>query len=218
MCLQRCDKISADCIDSYPSIMLSLLKGERSFLPFMQYLFDRNHISKLFTTVDFNVINAAAQEAAPANPFQSSNLFSRTKMEDYFISCCLLCNKIAHIEKNRGQEVINTLAYIVPQWLSGCCSFILNNKHKWMDSIQEPFTSVIQLFSNVYNHLLLVLDDEDFYLKQKPLNLVENKQIALLFKDLVYSLYIKNTQHRLRASLTNLLNKLHTRDSRNCTF
>ncbi|KAI4371341.1 hypothetical protein MLD38_019588 [Melastoma candidum] len=83
--------------------------------------------------------------------------------------------------------------------------------------LSKYVASVLHLFCATYAHLLLVLDDIEFYEKQVPFTLEEQRNIASALNTLVYNGYLQNnTVHNkpFLESATRCLHLLYERDCR----
>ncbi|CAD7704872.1 unnamed protein product [Ostreobium quekettii] len=95
--------------------------------------------------------------------------------------------------------------------------------------LQTNHLHVLGLFCQVYSHLLLVLDDNDFHDRQDPLTLGQNRAIVATLNNLVFYTYCPNaSQHQPSVSRGNphwsmklleefapvLLRRLYERDAR----
>uniref|UniRef100_A0A0E0D4M4 HECT-type E3 ubiquitin transferase n=1 Tax=Oryza meridionalis TaxID=40149 RepID=A0A0E0D4M4_9ORYZ len=85
------------------------------------------------------------------------------------------------------------------------------------ECIGKDLMQMLYLFCATYGHLLLVLDDIEFYEKQVPFTLEQQRKIASSLNTLVYSTFIQNggsSRKPLIDVTVRCLNLLYERDSR----
>ncbi|XP_071697079.1 E3 ubiquitin-protein ligase UPL7 isoform X2 [Rutidosis leptorrhynchoides] len=75
---------------------------------------------------------------------------------------------------------------------------------------------LIHLFCATYSHLLLVLDDIEFYEKQAPFTLEQQRRIASMVNTLVYNALSHNVPWRNRALMDAAVRCLHLLYERDC--
>ncbi|KAL2933317.1 E3 ubiquitin-protein ligase UPL7 [Bienertia sinuspersici] len=86
-----------------------------------------------------------------------------------------------------------------------------------LESISKEKSCLIHLFCATYAHLLLVLDDIEFYEKQVPFSLEQQRRIASMLNTLVYNGLLHNTgrQNKLiMDAASRCLQMLYERDCR----
>ncbi|KMT06421.1 hypothetical protein BVRB_7g160980 isoform A [Beta vulgaris subsp. vulgaris] len=86
-----------------------------------------------------------------------------------------------------------------------------------LDSISKENLCLIHLFCASYAHLLLVLDDIEFYEKQVPFTLEQQRRIASMLNTLVYNGLLHNTARQnkpIMDAASRCLQMLYERDCR----
>ncbi|KAL9238927.1 hypothetical protein vseg_013294 [Gypsophila vaccaria] len=86
-----------------------------------------------------------------------------------------------------------------------------------LERIPKEKSCLIHLFCAVYAHLLLVLDDIEFYEKQFPFSLEQQRRIASMLNTLVYNGLLHNSSQQTRPLLdasSRCLQMLYERDCR----
>ncbi|XP_057535793.1 E3 ubiquitin-protein ligase UPL7 [Amaranthus tricolor] len=86
-----------------------------------------------------------------------------------------------------------------------------------LESFSKENLYLIHLFCATYAHLLLVLDDVEFYEKQVPFSLKQQRKIASILNTLVYNGLLHNTADRNRPVMdaaSRCLQMLYERDCR----
>lgn len=86
-----------------------------------------------------------------------------------------------------------------------------------LEGISKENSCLMYLFCATYAHLLLVLDDIEFYEKQVPFLLEQQRRIASMLNTLVYNSLLHNTAHRdkhLMDAAARCLQMLYERDCR----
>ncbi|KAH9298313.1 hypothetical protein KI387_029995, partial [Taxus chinensis] len=86
--------------------------------------------------------------------------------------------------------------------------------------IPKSASTMLLLFCATYAHLLMVLDDEEFYEKQVPFKLEQQKTIAAMLNTMVYNGFLSNFGHHsnpLMDAAVRCLHFLYERDCR-CRF
>ncbi|AQK63815.1 E3 ubiquitin-protein ligase UPL7 [Zea mays] len=85
------------------------------------------------------------------------------------------------------------------------------------EGIGKDLMCIMYLFCAIYGHLLLVLDDIEFYEKQVPFTLEQQRKIASALNTFVYNSFIQNSgsySNPLVDVAVRCLNLLYERDSR----
>ncbi|CAA2973673.1 E3 ubiquitin- ligase UPL7 [Olea europaea subsp. europaea] len=85
------------------------------------------------------------------------------------------------------------------------------------DGISKDMSCLLHLFCSTYSHLLLVLDDIEFYDKQAPFTLEQQRKIASMVNTLVYNAFSQSISPQnkpLVDSATRCLHLLYERDCR----
>ncbi|XP_050227038.1 E3 ubiquitin-protein ligase UPL7 isoform X2 [Mercurialis annua] len=80
----------------------------------------------------------------------------------------------------------------------------------------KDISCLLHLFCATYSHLLLVLDDIEFYEKQVPFMLEQQKRIASMLNTLVYNGLAHNTGQESRSLLESAIKCLHMMYERDC--
>lgn len=86
-----------------------------------------------------------------------------------------------------------------------------------LEGISKENSCLMHLFCATYAHLLLVLDDIEFYEKQMPFLLEQQRRIASMLNTLVYNSLLHSTAHRnkhLMDAAARCLQMLYERDCR----
>ncbi|KAH9605964.1 hypothetical protein KSS87_020716 [Heliosperma pusillum] len=86
-----------------------------------------------------------------------------------------------------------------------------------LGNIPKEKSCLIHLFCATYAHLLLVLDDIEFYEKQFPFSLEQQRRVASMLNTLVYNGLLHNTSHQNKPLLdaaSRCLQMLYERDCR----
>lgn len=86
-----------------------------------------------------------------------------------------------------------------------------------LESISKENLCLIHLFCATYAHLLLVLDDIEFYEKQVPFSLEQQRRIASMLNTLVYNGLLNNTGRQYKPIMeaaSRCLQMLYERDCR----
>lgn len=86
-----------------------------------------------------------------------------------------------------------------------------------LEGISKENSCLMHLFCATYAHLLLVLDDIEFYEKQVPFLLEQQRRIASMLNTLVYNSLLHSTAHRnkhLMDAAARCLQMLYERDCR----
>ncbi|XP_021737799.1 E3 ubiquitin-protein ligase UPL7-like isoform X1 [Chenopodium quinoa] len=86
-----------------------------------------------------------------------------------------------------------------------------------LESISKEKLCLIHLFCATYAHLLLVLDDIEFYEKQVPFSLEQQRKIASMLNTLVYNGLLHNTDRQnkpIMDAASRCLQMLYERDCR----
>ena len=83
----------------------------------------------------------------------------------------------------------------------------------------DRFFNLLPLFCTMYGHLLIILDDNEFHVQQKPFSLESAAEMVSILKVLLYHLYWSGFSHdatpaRLRQRFTRLFCQLRDRQSR----
>lgn len=85
------------------------------------------------------------------------------------------------------------------------------------EGIGKDLIHMLHLFCAIYTHLLLVLDDIEFYEKQVPFTIEQQRKIASVLNTFVYNSFIQNSGSNNRPLIdvtVRCLNLLYERDSR----
>ncbi|KDP29225.1 hypothetical protein JCGZ_16614 [Jatropha curcas] len=82
--------------------------------------------------------------------------------------------------------------------------------------IPKDISCLIHLFCATYSHLLLVLDDIEFYERQVPFKLEEQRRIASVLNTLVYNGLAQNTVQQNRPLMDSAIRCLHLIYERDC--
>uniref|UniRef100_A0A1D1Z229 HECT-type E3 ubiquitin transferase n=1 Tax=Anthurium amnicola TaxID=1678845 RepID=A0A1D1Z229_9ARAE len=82
--------------------------------------------------------------------------------------------------------------------------------------ISRDLQCVLNLFCSVYAHLLLVLDDIEFYDKQVPFNLWQQQRISSVLNTFVYGSFIHNCALHNRPLMDAAIRCLHLLYERDC--
>ncbi|KAL2509270.1 E3 ubiquitin-protein ligase [Forsythia ovata] len=85
------------------------------------------------------------------------------------------------------------------------------------DPMSKDMSCLLHLFCSTYSHLLLVLDDIEFYDKQAPFTLEQQRKIASMVNTLVYNAFSQSISPQYKPlvdSATRCLHLLYERDCR----
>lgn len=85
------------------------------------------------------------------------------------------------------------------------------------DGMPKDMSCLLHLFCSAYSHLLFVLDDIEFYDKQAPFTLEQQRKIASMVNTLVYNAFSQSISPQNKAlvdSATRCLHLLYERDCR----
>lgn len=82
--------------------------------------------------------------------------------------------------------------------------------------ISKDLSCLLHLFCAAYSHLLLVLDDIEFYEKQVPFTLEQQRRIAAMLNTLVYNGLNHDTGHQNRPLMDSAIRCLHMMYERDC--
>lgn len=83
--------------------------------------------------------------------------------------------------------------------------------------ISKDTACMLHLFCSIYSHLLLVLDDIEFYEKQVPFTLEQQRRMASMLNTLVYNVFSQNSNQQnvpLMDAAVRCLHLLYERDCR----
>lgn len=128
---------------------------------------------------------------------------------------CVLYNGFLETIADTYQTQLSTLAYT-----NGFVQLVWKNLNaqyaKWAYNIYEPFISMISLFAQCYRHILIVMDDEEFFSEKNPFNKKEIEDISRKLKDVAFLIYWENLypETKIRDNITKLVKMIHDRDSR----
>ncbi|XP_011101469.1 E3 ubiquitin-protein ligase UPL7 [Sesamum indicum] len=84
------------------------------------------------------------------------------------------------------------------------------------EGISEDIACLLLLFCSTYSHLLLILDDIEFYEKQVPFTLEQQRKIASMVNTLVYNSLPRGVSPRHRAIVDSAVRCLHLLYERDC--
>ncbi|KAL6503076.1 E3 ubiquitin-protein ligase upl7 [Orobanche hederae] len=84
------------------------------------------------------------------------------------------------------------------------------------EGISQDVNCLLLLFCSTYSHLLLVLDDMEFYDKQVPFTLEQQHKIVLMLNTLVYNSLSQGTSSQYRALVDSAVRCLHLLYERDC--
>ncbi|MFS8004300.1 putative HECT domain-containing protein [Helianthus anomalus] len=87
---------------------------------------------------------------------------------------------------------------------------------KGPDGLTADDTHLIHLFCATYSHLLLVVDDIEFYEKQVPFTLEQQRRIASMLNTLVYNALSNNVSRQNRPLMDAAVRCLHLLYERDC--
>ncbi|KAJ0087886.1 hypothetical protein Patl1_32315 [Pistacia atlantica] len=82
--------------------------------------------------------------------------------------------------------------------------------------ISKDMSCLLHLFCATYSHLLLVLDDIEFYEKQVPFTLEQQRRIASMLNTLVYNGLNQSIGHQNRPLMDSAIRCLHLMYERDC--
>lgn len=98
-----------------------------------------------------------------------------------------------------------------------CTVWDLEPMKKGPQGISKDTSTMLLLFCATYAHLLMVLDDEEFYEKQVPFTLEQQRTIAAMLNTMVYNGFLNNSGHHnnpLMDAAVRCLYFLYERDCR----
>ncbi|KAL3825824.1 hypothetical protein ACJIZ3_021853 [Penstemon smallii] len=84
------------------------------------------------------------------------------------------------------------------------------------EGISKDLSCLLHLFCSSYSHLLLVLDDTEFYDKQVPFTLEQQQKVASSLNTLVYNSLSRNVSSRYRPLVSSAVRCLHLLYERDC--
>ncbi|KAG9150096.1 hypothetical protein Leryth_009680 [Lithospermum erythrorhizon] len=84
------------------------------------------------------------------------------------------------------------------------------------ESISNDISCLLHLFCATYSHLLLVLDDIEFYEKQVPFTLEHQRRIASILNTLVYNALCRSIGPHCRPLIDSAIRCLHMLYERDC--
>ncbi|KAG8376644.1 hypothetical protein BUALT_Bualt09G0084900 [Buddleja alternifolia] len=84
------------------------------------------------------------------------------------------------------------------------------------EGISKDISCLLHLFCSSYSHLLLVLDDIEFYDKQAPFTLEQQQRIASSVNTLVYNSFSRSISPRYRPIVESAVRCLHLLYERDC--
>ncbi|KAK4478696.1 hypothetical protein RD792_014190 [Penstemon davidsonii] len=84
------------------------------------------------------------------------------------------------------------------------------------EGISKVLSCLLHLFCSSYSHLLLVLDDTEFYDKQVPFTLEQQQKVASSLNTLVYNSLSRNVSSRYRPLVSSAVRCLHLLYERDC--
>ncbi|KAJ4834817.1 hypothetical protein Tsubulata_043582 [Turnera subulata] len=82
--------------------------------------------------------------------------------------------------------------------------------------VSKNISCLLHLFCAIYSHLLLVLDDIEFYEKQVPFTLEQQRRIASVLNTLVYNGLVHNSGQENRPVMDSAVRCLHLLYERDC--
>ncbi|CAK7343318.1 unnamed protein product [Dovyalis caffra] len=82
--------------------------------------------------------------------------------------------------------------------------------------ISRDMSCLLHLFCGTYSHLLLILDDIEFYEKQVPFMLEQQRRIASVLNTLVYNSLAHSTSQQDRSLMDSAIRCLHLMYERDC--
>ncbi|CAN0879983.1 E3 ubiquitin-protein ligase UPL7 [Linum grandiflorum] len=82
--------------------------------------------------------------------------------------------------------------------------------------LTKDLSCLLHLFCATYSHMLLVLDDLDFYEKQVPFLLEQQRAIASALNTLVYNSFVNNNSQHNRPLVDSAIRCLHLLYERDC--
>ncbi|KAL0344726.1 UNVERIFIED_CONTAM: E3 ubiquitin-protein ligase UPL7 [Sesamum radiatum] len=84
------------------------------------------------------------------------------------------------------------------------------------EGISEDIACLLLLFCSTYSHLLLILDDIEFYEKQVPFTLEQQRKIASMVNTLVYNSLSRGVSPQHRAIVDSAVRCMHLLYERDC--
>ncbi|KAL6068639.1 HECT-type E3 ubiquitin transferase [Balamuthia mandrillaris] len=149
---------------------------------------------------------------------------------------CRLCNTLQRDHPSLRMPLLNTLSFsshstfVTKLWHRLTCSQQLDQLATFgfvedMDGSLEQMVPALSLFCACYNHLLVTMDDEEFFERETHFRLTEVTEMVGMLKRIVFRMYwskggedpalLKVYQDSfLRKSITAVLRQLYDRNSR----
>eukprot|EP00741_Cyanophora_paradoxa_P002456 tig00000076_g2380.t1 len=132
----------------------------------------------------------------------------------------LVCSMyVALAQRLRGQRVhiLNALAFL-PDLLAGVFRLVRENRLLELHtrpSFDDPLSPLFSFFCECYTHLLIAVDDEEFFVRESPFPLRENAILADMLNRLVFRMHWRGCPDaHLAGAASALLHQLHVRDAR----
>ncbi|EPS71373.1 ubiquitin-protein ligase 7, partial [Genlisea aurea] len=97
-----------------------------------------------------------------------------------------------------------------------CDKLDIDHLRQGAEGLEKDLSCLLLLFCSTYSHLLLVLDDVEFYDKQIPFKLEQQRKIASTMNTLVYNSLSRVISNRNRALLDSAVRCLHLLYERDC--
>eukprot|EP01018_Ginkgo_biloba_P039591 Gb_22218 [translate_table: standard] len=97
-----------------------------------------------------------------------------------------------------------------------CAVWDLEPMKKGPQGIPKDASTMLLLFCATYAHLLMVLDDEEFYEQQVPFMLEQQTTIAAMLNTMVYNGFLVNTVHHSNPLMDAAIRCLHFLYERDC--
>jgi len=77
-------------------------------------------------------------------------------------------------------------------FLKNVDAFVYLNRKRYKPADMKQFIRILTLFVSLYSHMLVVIDDDEFYNVQLPLHLDEVSQLVVVLKNFMFDLYARN--------------------------
>ncbi|KAG0632524.1 hypothetical protein M758_1G333800 [Ceratodon purpureus] len=120
-------------------------------------------------------------------------------------------------ESSRPLDILEAIRDMETEEDAAPCRTELDNVKKGPEGVPEDVLPVLLLFCAAYSHLLVVLDDEEFYDRQEPFTLEQQRVISAMLNTMVYYGFYSTYKRRhslLMDVATKCLKSLYERDCR----
>jgi ubiquitin-protein ligase E3 C len=129
--------------------------------------------------------------------------------DEAMATVCVLLDVLLFKWPSASNQILNKLVFSTPivprlwQALKSANALALTGGHT-QGAVPTPalaqVADLVALFCTCYSHLLLILDDEEFFVKEKPFPVAEAAVMVQFFKSLLYKFYWEEDASSLQPS------------------